>query len=84
MHGRAHPHSGQLTGDEFTGSFLAGDCTLPCRQILSVDPTGLEFPRKGIEKRERGRENLRKLTEAKVDPQLLELKPKDQRGSLWY
>lgn len=40
-------------GGEFTGSFLAGDCTLPCGQILSVDPTGLEFPRKGKEKRKK-------------------------------
>lgn len=55
--------AGQLTGGEqagsgggggeFTGSFLAGDCTLPCGQILSVDPTGLEFPRKGKEKRKK-------------------------------
>lgn len=47
---------------------------LPCGQILSVDPTGLEFPRKGKEKRKK--KNLRKLTEANADPQLLELNPK--------
>lgn len=57
VHGRARPprRAGQLTGGEVTpperGSFLAGNCTLPCGQILSVDPTGLEFPRKGKEKR---------------------------------
>lgn len=50
-----------------------GKCTLPCGQILSVDPTGLEFPSKGKEKRKK---NPRKLTEANVDPQLLELNPK--------
>lgn len=77
VYGRARPRAGQLTGGEFTPperrSFLAGNCTLPCGQILSVDPTGLEFPRKGKEKREK---KPQEADRSQRGSELLELNPK--------
>lgn len=96
VYGRARPRAGKLTGGEFTpperGSLLAGNCTLPCGQILSVDPTGLEFPRKGKEKRKKKPQEADRgqcgSATTGIEPQICDsehtTRAKDGGGTLWY